>query len=97
MALRKELRSLTFNGLPLDCPCAAFSPDGNSVAFSWNGPGEDNRDIYVKLIDSGELGVYGPPTANRETWSTPSDLAPGTYTYFCRIHPFMRGAFRVVA
>ena len=20
---------------------------------------------------------------------------PGTYTYFCRIHPFMRGAFRV--
>ena len=21
---------------------------------------------------------------------------PGTYTYFCRVHPFMRGAFRVV-
>ena len=20
----------------------------------------------------------------------------GTYTYFCRVHPFMRGAFRVV-
>lgn len=47
-------------------------------------------------FDSGELGVYGPPTSNRETWSTPTDLAPGTYTYFCRIHPFMRGAFRVV-
>ena len=25
----------------------------------------------------------------------PSDLPDGTYTYFCRIHPFMRGAFRV--
>ena len=25
-----------------------------------------------------------------------ANLAPGTYTYFCRIHPFMRGAFRVV-
>jgi plastocyanin len=22
-------------------------------------------------------------------------LTDGTYTYFCRIHPFMRGAFRV--
>ena len=20
---------------------------------------------------------------------------PGTYTYFCRVHPFMRGSFRV--
>jgi plastocyanin len=50
-------------------------------------------------FDSGELG-YGPsiatPAANRDTWKTPKDLAPGTYTYFCRIHPFMRGSFRVV-
>jgi plastocyanin len=51
-------------------------------------------------FDSGELG-YGPggftPAANRNTWSTPKRLKPGTYTYFCRIHPFMRGAFRVVS
>jgi plastocyanin len=50
-------------------------------------------------FDSGELG-YGPaiatPAANRNTWKTPKRLKPGTYTYFCRIHPFMRGAFRVV-
>jgi plastocyanin len=49
-------------------------------------------------FDSGELG-FGPagftPAANRDTWSTPQNLGPGTYTYFCRIHPFMRGAFRV--
>ncbi len=49
-------------------------------------------------FDSGELG-YGPggftAAANRNTWSTPPNLRPGTYTYFCRIHPFMRGAFRV--
>ena len=32
----------------------AFSPDGNTVAFSWNGPSEDNQDIYVQMIDSGE-------------------------------------------
>jgi hypothetical protein len=30
------------------------------------------------------------------TWKTPKNLSPGTYSYFCRIHPFMRGAFRVV-
>ncbi len=29
-------------------------------------------------------------------YKTPANLPPGTYTYFCRIHPFMRGAFRVV-
>jgi len=49
-------------------------------------------------FDSGELG-YGPAgltaAANRVTWSTPTGLDPGTYTYFCRVHPFMRGAFRV--
>ncbi|MDO8391927.1 MAG: hypothetical protein Q7V57_15735 [Actinomycetota bacterium] len=47
------------------------------------------------IFDSGELGNGGPPTADRTTWSIPTDLAPGTYTYFCRIHPMMRGAFRV--
>jgi plastocyanin len=51
-------------------------------------------------FDSGELG-FGPagytPAANRNTWDTPKSLRPGTYTYFCRIHPFMRGSFRVVS
>jgi plastocyanin len=46
-------------------------------------------------FDSGRLGDAGQPTVGRLTWETPSDLAPGTYTYFCRVHPFMRGAFRV--
>jgi plastocyanin len=49
-------------------------------------------------FDSGELG-FGPvgftAAANRDTWTTPKGLKPGTYTYFCRVHPFMRGAFKV--
>ena len=49
-------------------------------------------------FDSGELG-FGPkgftPAANRDTWTTPKGLDPGVYTYFCRVHPFMRGAFKV--
>jgi hypothetical protein len=49
-------------------------------------------------FDSGQLG-YGPngftAAAQRPDWYTPKDLPAGTYTYFCRVHPFMRGAFRV--
>ena len=33
------------------------------------------------------------PSGSR--WRTPKTIRPGTYTYFCRVHPFMRGAFRV--
>jgi hypothetical protein len=52
------------------------------------------------VFDSGQLG-FGPAgftiAAQRDNWSTPKNLSPGTYTYLCRAHPFMRGAFRVVA
>jgi plastocyanin len=71
-------------------PCTASTGIAYPVA---NGP---------VSFDSGELGFNGnqgavgnAPAANRDTWQTPKDLPSGTYTYFCRIHPFMRGAFRV--
>jgi len=32
----------------------SFSPDGNEVAFAWNGEEQDNFDIYRKLIGAGE-------------------------------------------
>jgi hypothetical protein len=69
-------------------PCNRSSGIGYPLA---NGP---------VSFDSGELG-YGPagftPAANTNRWSTPRNLPPGTYAYFCRIHPFMRGSFRVLA
>jgi Tol biopolymer transport system component/DNA-binding winged helix-turn-helix (wHTH) protein len=34
----------------------SFSPDGNYVAFSWNGLKQDNPDIYVQ-----QIGTPGPP------------------------------------
>jgi hypothetical protein len=66
-------------------PCTALT----GIAFPLaNGP----------TFDSGELGT-GPAgftaASNRLSWQTPANLSPGTYAYFCRIHPFMRGAFRV--
>ncbi len=45
----------------------AFSPDGKQVAFSWNGPKEDNYDIYVMLL--------GTSTPVRLT----TDPAPDSY------------------
>jgi plastocyanin len=50
-------------------------------------------------FDSGQLGFnvsFHAPAADRDTWTTPVDLKPGTYDYFCRVHPFMRGSFRVL-
>jgi plastocyanin len=52
-------------------------------------------------FDSAELG-FGPPIGpakNAATWDLHIDPAEfqsgGVYTYFCRIHPSMRGAFAV--
>ncbi|MGI8786415.1 MAG: winged helix-turn-helix domain-containing protein [Pyrinomonadaceae bacterium] len=32
----------------------AFSPDGNQLAYSWNGGEGENTDIYIKLIGAGD-------------------------------------------
>jgi Tol biopolymer transport system component len=32
----------------------SLSPDGSQVAFTWDGPRQDNIDIYVKLVGPGE-------------------------------------------
>ncbi|HEY1509967.1 MAG TPA: hypothetical protein VGF93_13240 [Solirubrobacteraceae bacterium] len=46
-------------------------------------------------FDSTQLGV-GTPASGQLSWSTPKNLRPGVYTFFCRIHPFMRGVFRII-
>jgi len=90
-------QSLTFNNT--DAPPFIFhtvtackAPCTGATGISYplaNGPID---------FDSGELG-YGVPgftaAANQYQWKTPANLPTGTYTYFCRIHPYMRGAFRV--
>ena len=58
-------------------------------------------------FDSGQLGfngqqnsLPGAPALDKDTGGiniNTDDLQPGTYTYFCRIHPFMRGSFRVAS
>ena len=56
-------------------------------------------------FDSSELGIGPAPLTaakNALTWTLPINAASGyqpgeVVTYFCRIHPFMRGAFEVTA
>ena len=43
----------------------------------------------------GLLSIIANGCVGTTTWKTPKNLSAGTYAYFCRIHPFMRGAFRV--
>ncbi len=47
----------------------SFSPDGNKVAFAWNGEKEDNQDIYVK-----QIGSAGAPL--RLTTSAAAEASP---------------------
>jgi hypothetical protein len=67
---------------------ACRAPCNRSTGIAY--PLENGRVSF----DSGQLGDRLPAVGRRE-WRTPPRLPPGTYTYFCRIHPFMRGAFRV--
>jgi hypothetical protein len=68
---------------------ACKNPCGLDTGISY--PLANGRGRY----DSGQLGV-GTPAVNRLSWRTPRTLRPGVYTFFCRIHPFMRGVFRIL-
>ena len=48
-----------------------LSPDGSQVAFSWNGPGQDNFDIHVKLVGPGEPWrlTTDPAHDDKPAWS----------------------------
>lgn len=58
-----------------------FSPDGNQVAFEWNGEKEDNRDIYMKSVGSEKpLRLTSDPADD----SDPSWSPDGSYIAFLR-------------
>ena len=103
-ALVRAGQSLTFTNLDAT-PAISAQQSAYHTITACKAPCTGTTGIAYPLadakvqFDSGELG-FGPtgftPAANRNTWDTPKNLRSGTYTYFCRIHPFMRGSFRVV-
>jgi Tol biopolymer transport system component len=73
---------------------ATFSPDGNEVAFVWNGEKQDNFDIYVKLI-----GTTGAPlrlTSDAAYDSNPAWSPDGRYIVFIREMPNGKGAVLLI-
>ena len=52
-SLGEQLRAVEFVTVPGVKSSPSFSPDGNQVVFAWNGPRQDNVDIYVQQIGAG--------------------------------------------
>ncbi len=71
----------------------SFAPDGNHVAYSWNGPNENNTDIYIKLI--------GPGDPLRLTTDPARDISPawspdGRWIAFVRFLPGARAGYFLI-
>lgn len=68
-----------------------------SCRWPCNGGYVANYPLPDGTFDSRALGfsdpIDGSPT--KVEWKTPPELGSGLYSFYCRIHPWMRGAFEV--
>jgi Tol biopolymer transport system component/predicted Ser/Thr protein kinase len=87
----KVVSFTSFSGREFD---PTFSPDGNQIAFIWDGVKGDNFDIYVKLINAGtplRLTTH-PGVDHSPAWSP-----DGRYLAFFRHSESEQGIFIVPA
>ena len=72
---------------------SSFSPDGNQVAFCWDGENQDNWDIYVKMIGSETpLRLTTDPAAD----FSPAWSADGRTIAFLRATPREKAAVLLI-
>ncbi len=76
------MKTINFTSYAGQSGYPAFSPDGNSIAFVWEGEHQDNADIYVKLIDAGSplRLTHNPAPDIYPAWSP-----DGSYIAFFRL------------
>jgi Tol biopolymer transport system component/DNA-binding winged helix-turn-helix (wHTH) protein len=65
------LRVVPLTVLPGHEQSPTFAPDGEQVAFEWDGEGADNADIYIKLVGSSEVRrlTSDPAGDHAPSWS----------------------------
>jgi eukaryotic-like serine/threonine-protein kinase len=88
-----SVRTVPLTSLPGQERDPTFSPDGNQIAFSWDGE-QGNEDIYVQLVGAGNplrLTTHPSPDTN-PGWSP-----DGRHVAFVRVAPDDRGIFTISA
>jgi eukaryotic-like serine/threonine-protein kinase len=90
----EPLRAVALTTFPGQELYPSISPDGKQVAFSWNGPKQDNFDIYIQIIGSGaplQLTTH-PERDYNAAWSP-----DGRWIAFLRANPqSSRSELRIV-
>ncbi len=76
------------------CAAPCTGPTTVDYPIADGGSGVITGGVDVMDFDSTQLGIGAGPS-QRVSWGfTPTEK--GTFTFFCRVHPSMRGVFRVV-
>src|SRR5262249_8501094 len=88
-----ELTAVPLTTYPGNERMPTSSPDGNQVAFVWDGDKQDNDDIYVKLIGPGQpLRLTNDPAQDY----SPAWSPDGTSVAFLRALPGEKSAVLLV-
>jgi eukaryotic-like serine/threonine-protein kinase len=86
------MRVVTLTTLPRAEYWPTFSPDGEQVAFAWDGEKHDNWDIYVTIVASSEIRRL---TTDPDDDQWPSWSADGREIAFERSPPGLPGPIRI--
>jgi len=76
------------------CAAPCTGPTTVDYPIADGGSGSLSSGMDVMDFDSTQLGIGAGPSQHVSWTFTPNQT--GTFTFFCRVHPSMRGVFRVV-
>ena len=91
---RPPMRTTPLTSLPGQERYPSFSPDGNQIAFAWDGGNGDNQDIYIKVVGAAvPLRLTTHPAADQKPiWSS-----DGRHIAFVRLAEEGGGLFMIPA